>query len=88
MAAKQKDKWMQKAFPQKTKGKLHRRLGVAPDQPIPSATLEHAYAQARKKKDTTLMRQINLAKRGAAISRRHARKSKGDAFTRGVKGGR
>lgn len=78
-----KNKWMQAAFPEKTRGKLHKALGVPKDKNIPTARLESAYNQARKKGDTTRMRQINAAKRGAAISRKHARKH---SFSKGVTG--
>ncbi len=79
--------WMQKAFPEKTRGKLHKRLGVPPDQVIPQAKLTSAYAKAKREGDTELMQEINAAKRGAAISKKH-NKVANSPLARGIKGTR
>ena len=68
-------KWMAKAFG-KHPGLLHRKLGVPQDQTIPASTLSSAYAGAKRSGDTTLMREINAARRGGEVSRRHSRRGR------------
>jgi len=65
-----KKKWMKGAFPEKTKGDLHRHYGIPLDQKIPVARMKADKARLAKKaagdKELTkaelkLYRQINAA---------------------------
>jgi hypothetical protein len=68
--SKKKDgKWMQKAFG-KNPGALHKRLKVSEDKKIPKEKLDKAYAGAKKRGDTKLMRQINAARTASKISKK------------------
>jgi hypothetical protein len=52
------DKWIQKALPKSSKGKLHRELGVPEGKKIPAKKL----AKAERSKNPTIRREANLAK--------------------------
>jgi len=52
------EKWIQNALGEKSKGKLHAKLGVAPKKKIPSAKLE----KAAHSKNPTLKKEAVLAK--------------------------
>ena len=69
MAAKRKRKWMQKAFPKRTRGALHRELGVPADQTIPVSRLRSA-----AKKKGRLGRRARAALTAGGISRRRKKR--------------
>ena len=60
-------KWMSEAF-SKHKGALRataKRMGlVKGDQPLTASDLNKLYAKAKSSGNTTLMRRVNLARRG------------------------
>ena len=51
------EKWIQKALPKSSKGKLHKELGIKADKKIPAKTL----AKAAKSKNPTLKKRAVLA---------------------------
>lgn len=57
MAANDK-KWIQKALPESSKGKLHKSLGVKMGEKIPAKKL----AEGAKSKSPTVRKQVALAK--------------------------
>jgi hypothetical protein len=56
-------KWMQKAFGAHP-GRLHRKLHVPEGEKIPAKKLSAARSKAEKTGDTTLKRELALAKTG------------------------
>lgn len=52
------EKWIQKALPKSSKGKLHRELGVPEGEKIPAKKL----AKASHSKSPTIRKQVALAK--------------------------
>lgn len=52
------EKWIQKAVPKSSRGKLHRKLGVPEGEKIPAKKL----AKAAKSKSPTLRKEVALAK--------------------------
>ncbi len=53
-----KDKWIQKALPKSSKGKLHKKLGIPEGKKIPEKKLEKATHSAKP----VIRREANLAK--------------------------
>lgn len=53
-----KEKWIQKALPKSSKGKLHKELGVPEDKKIPAKKLN----KAAKSNNPTLRKRAQLAK--------------------------
>jgi hypothetical protein len=51
-------KWIQKALPESSKGKLHRELGVKEGKKIPAKKM----AKAMHSKNPTIRKEANLAK--------------------------
>lgn len=52
------NKWIQKALPKSSKGKLHKELGVPENEKIPAKKL----AKAAKSKNPKIRKQVALAK--------------------------
>jgi len=52
------EKWIKKALPKSSKGKLHRELGVPEGKKIPAKKL----IKAEHSKNPTIRREANLAK--------------------------
>jgi hypothetical protein len=52
------EKWISKALPKTSKGKLHRELGVPEDEKIPAKKM----AKAAKSKNPKIRKQVALAK--------------------------
>jgi hypothetical protein len=63
MAKKSKKKWIQKAFPEKTKGALHKQMGVPMGEKIPASMMEAA-AKAPGKKGMRARAAITVKKFG------------------------
>jgi hypothetical protein len=52
------EKWIQKALPKSSKGKLHKALGVKPGEKIPAKKL----AKGAKSKSPKIRKEVALAK--------------------------
>lgn len=59
------EKWIQKALPKSSKGKLHKALHVKKDSPIPEKKL----AKAAKSKSPKVRKEVALAKTLKKINR-------------------
>ena len=51
------EKWIQKALPKSSKGKLHKKLGIAKNKKIPMSKIK----KAEHSKSPTLRREAHLA---------------------------
>ena len=69
----EKEKWMQKAFKPENKGKLHKKLGISEDKPIPMSILNKKINALKKKEDKT---EAELTLQRELVAARNAKKSK------------
>lgn len=69
MGRSKKGHWMQEAFPEETKGLLHKKLGVPEDEDIPIKKLD----KATHSKNLKLKREAILAETGRRIARQNKR---------------